>query len=245
MTALYQLKRYIITHDGLRMNVKEYRNSKSLKVIVHRDCSITITCPPRTSKIEVGRFIEQSFSWIKNTVAKMAQKTQAGQHYITAFKSRKHELEFRRHDDNCIKVEFSGQLILVKYPRTLEICSTQTQKAAYKAIVMALKSETAEYVPKRLKELAIANGLTYNSFAITSTTSKWGSCSNRKDIRISCFVMTLSDELIDLVLLHELAHTVHMNHSPAFHQKVNSMLPLHNEKELEKKLRNFHITKPK
>ncbi len=245
MAATYQLKRYIITYGDLRINVKEYRNSKGIKIIVHRDCTITITCPPRTSKMEVGRFVERSADWITKTVKKMQLKPESAKPYITVFKSRKHELEFRCHEKNCIKVEFSGELILVKYPKTLDICSSEVQKAAYKAIVMALKSESAEYLPKRLQELAMANGLTYKSLAITSTTTRWGSCSNRKDIRISCFVMILPDELIDLVLLHELAHTVHMNHSAVFHAKVNSMLPLHNEKELEKKIKNYRIVKPK
>ncbi len=245
MATIYQLKRYIITYGDLRINVKEFRNSKDLKVIVHRDCSITITCPPRTSKIKVGKFVEQCADWILKSVKKMQQKPEPAKPYITVFKSKKHELEFRCHEKNCIKVEFSGKLILVKYPKTLDICSTEVQKAAYKAIVTALKSESEEYLPKRLQELATANGLTYKSMSITSTTSKWGCCSNHKDIRISCFVMILPYELIDLVLLHELAHTVHMNHSAAFHKKVNQMLPLHNEKQLTKEIKNYHIIKPK
>ncbi len=245
MAAKYNLKRYIITHGGLIINVKEYKASRTTRVIVHSDCSITITCPPRTSKIAVGRFIEQCWDWITGSVKKMQQKPAPPKHYITVFKSQGHELEYMVHEKNCIKVEFSDRKILVKYPKTLDICSSEVQKAAYKAIVMALKKESAEYLPKRLQELAVINGLSYKSFGITSTTSRWGSCSIRKDIRISCFVMALTYELIDLVLLHELAHTVHMNHSEAFHAKLNSMLPLHNEKELNKKLRDYKIVKPK
>jgi len=245
MAGIYKLKRYIITHEGLSISVKEYRASRTMRAIVHRDGTVCITCPPRTSKISVGRFVEQSISWIKNTVARMLSKPKPATHYITVFKSRGHELEFLPHEKNFIKVEFRDEKILVNYPKTLDICSSEVQQATYKAIVMALKKEAAEYIPKRLGELANANGLCYRSFTITSTRTRWGTCSNRKDIRISCFVMTLPDELIDLVLLHELAHTVHMNHSEAFHIKLNSMLPLHNERELDRKLRNYHITKPK
>lgn len=245
MATAYKLKRYTITHEGLTMCVKEYKASRGLKIIVHRDSTVTITCPPRTPKIKVGLFAKENFGWIRQAISRMEQKPKPQKTFITVFRSRGHELEFIAHEKNIIKVEFSGPKILVKYPKTLDICSTQVQKMAYKGIVKALKSESAEYIPKRLHQLAMDNGLTYNSLAITSTTSRWGSCSIRKDIRISCFVMVLPDELIDLVLLHELAHTVYMNHSEAFHRKLNQMLPLHNEKALEKEIRNYRIVKPK
>ncbi|MCQ2251609.1 MAG: M48 family metallopeptidase [Bacteroidales bacterium] len=245
MAGTYKLKRYTLTHEGLIISVKEYKTSRRMRVIVHRDGSVSITCPPRTSKFAVGDFVLKSMEWIRNAVKRMQSKPAPASTFITSFKSRGHELEYQAHEKNLIKVEFSGKIILVKYPKTLDICSTQVQQAAYKAIVMALKKEAAEHLPERLRELASANNLSYRSLSITSTRTRWGSCNMGKDIRISCFVMMLTDELIDLVLLHELAHTVYMNHGEAFHLKLNSMLPLHNERELDKKLRNYNITKPK
>lgn len=239
-----QLKRYTLTHEGIEANVKEFRTSRSLRIIVHPDCSITITCPPRTSKMAVAGYMKAHIDWIKKTVKKFEQRPSSPKHYITAFKSRCHTLEFRISECKVPKVEINNELILVKYPKTYDICSNEIQQLTFKAITKALKSEANNYLPLRIKNLAIQNGLQYSMLTITSTTSKWGSCDNRKRIRISCFVMTLTDELIDLILLHELAHTIHMNHSAKFHNLLNAMLPQHNEHELNQKLKNYRITKP-
>jgi hypothetical protein len=215
-----------------------------MRLIVHSDSTVTLTCPPRTAKMQAAKYIVGNIDWIRQAVDRLSAKYKPEQNVITSFKSRKYELQFATHGAQRLKAGFDNGKILVTYPQGMEISNPQIQKFTYKAIVHALKSEAAEMIPQRMQQLAAANGLHFEGVSITSTISRWGSCNSRKQIRISCFVMTLPDELIDLVLLHELAHTVHMNHSASFHQKLNSMLPMHNEKALNKRLKDYKIVKP-
>ena len=64
--------------------------------------------------------------------------------------------------------------------------------------------------------LALQHGFHYNGVTIKDMSSRWGSCSNRKHINLSLLLMTLPWHLIDYVLLHELCHTVELNHSDRF-----------------------------
>ena len=192
------LKRYTLTHEGLTISVKEYRMSRSMKLIVHTDCTITLTCPPRTTKIQAANYILGNVDWIRKAVAKFSNRPKAA-------------------DENVIKVP--------------------TEQ------VRGLREKAAKYIPQRLQHLACMNGLHFEGVTITATTSKWGSCSSRGQIRISCFVMMLTAELIDLVLLHELAHTLVMNHSAKFHATLNALLPMHNEKALNRQLKAYNIKK--
>lgn len=68
----------------------------------------------------------------------------------------------------------------------------------------------------RLEELAGQHRLTYGRVSVRHQRSRWGSCSRRKTISLNARLLFLPPEIVDHVLLHELCHTVEMNHSPRF-----------------------------
>ncbi|MCS6819488.1 MAG: M48 family metallopeptidase, partial [Chitinophagales bacterium] len=66
---------------------------------------------------------------------------------------------------------------------------------------------------------------------IKYNTSNWGSCSARGNINISLRLMFAPDDVIDYVLIHELAHLVHHDHSKEFWRLVERIMPDYREKE--------------
>ena len=76
--------------------------------------------------------------------------------------------------------------------------------------------------------------------SIRASRTKWGSCSGCNHISLSLFLMTLPEHLRDYVIIHELCHTVHHNHSPRFHALVDRLVG-GCEKALNKELRAFTI----
>jgi predicted metal-dependent hydrolase len=67
-----------------------------------------------------------------------------------------------------------------------------------------------------LKELADKHGFRYTRVTLRDSHSRWGSCSNRASISLSIYLQLLPQHLIDYVLLHELCHTIELNHSDRF-----------------------------
>jgi len=104
----------------------------------------------------------------------------------------------------------------------------------------ALRKKASEYLPDRLRMLAGLHGFTYTTLRISKSKSRWGSCSSKKNINLSLFLMKLPSHLIDYVLLHELCHTVEMNHSHKFWELLDRICG-GNAKALRKELRTFHI----
>jgi len=76
--------------------------------------------------------------------------------------------------------------------------------------------------------------------ATRASRTKWGSCSGRNHISLSLFLMTLPEHLRDYVIVHELCHTVHHDHSPRFHALVDRLVG-GREKALNRELRAFTI----
>ena len=98
-----------------------------------------------------------------------------------------------------------------------------------------MRSEAKATLPQRVAELASRFGLKYGKVTIRAARTKWGSCTARGDISLSLYLMTLPEHLRDYIIIHELCHTVHLNHSPRFHALVNEFTE-GRERELAKEL---------
>ena len=88
-----------------------------------------------------------------------------------------------------------------------------------------LRRVAKEVIPPRVAYYAAVMGLTPASVKITSAARRFGSCSSRGGLCFSCRLAAYPIEAIDYVVVHELAHLKHLDHSPAFHALVERYLP--------------------
>ena len=93
-----------------------------------------------------------------------------------------------------------------------------------------LRKQAKEILPDRIAFYAKKMGLEVPPFRVTSARTRYGSCSPKNQLSFSLFLMVNSPEAIDYVVVHELAHLRHLNHSPAFHALVASVLPDHKQR---------------
>lgn len=115
-----------------------------------------------------------------------------------------------------------GRVQIVCPPQT-DFTDEHVQKWLRKVVVEALKQQAKSFLPPRLQQLARQSGLSFHSVRINSSQGRWGSCSVRKDINLSCYLLLLPSHLIDYVLLHELCHTLEMNHGDRFWQLLDRL----------------------
>lgn len=91
----------------------------------------------------------------------------------------------------------------------------------------------------RLRELAARHGFQYNRVSVKNQRTLWGSCSHRNNINLNINLLRLPEELRDYVILHELVHTRHKNHSRAFWMELDRILG--SGKKLQRDLRKFRL----
>ena len=93
--------------------------------------------------------------------------------------------------------------------------------------VQSLAHDAAAYLPDRLAILASQYGFTYSSLRLKFNRTNWGSCSTRKNINLNICLMNLPPLMRDYVMLHELCHLHHQDHSEAFHALLENLLTRH------------------
>lgn len=112
--------------------------------------------------------------------------------------------------------------------------ATQRARDAKKKLLM---KDAKKYLPYRLEYFAKLYGYSYEKCRLSHAATRWGSCSSNGTISLNIGLMQVPEILRDYVIIHELAHLNHMDHSSAFWQEVASHDPKY--KEHRKRLKMF------
>lgn len=121
------------------------------------------------------------------------------------------------------------QHIIVNLPALQTLDDAEVKQQVREGVTAALRIEAKSYLPKRLSYLSKQMGKKYERVRFSHASSRWGSCSSTGTISLNIALMKLPFELIDYVIVHELAHTQHMNHSEAFWEVVERYDPLYKQ----------------
>ena len=107
---------------------------------------------------------------------------------------------------------------------TLETAKADTHAVAT-AVKSWLKQQAKEILLSRLADQAETMQLTYTKAALSNATSRWGSCTAKRHIRLNWRLVLTDWSLMDYVIIHELSHLVELNHSPRFWAQVELWYP--------------------
>ena len=91
--------------------------------------------------------------------------------------------------------------------------------------IHALARQAAEEIPERARYFARMIQVTYGRITIRSQRTRWGSCSAQGNLNFNCLLMLTPPEVRDYVVIHELCHRKHLNHSPEFWAEVEKHCP--------------------
>lgn len=88
-----------------------------------------------------------------------------------------------------------------------------------------LRKQTNELVRERAAHYADVLGVSYNHITIRAQRTRWGSCSSKGNLNFNCLLALVPLEVLDYIVVHELCHLKHMNHSEHFWAEVARILP--------------------
>lgn len=89
----------------------------------------------------------------------------------------------------------------------------------------ALAEQAKAVIPRRVAYYAPLVGVTYGRITIRCQQTRWGSCSAKGNLNFNCLLMLAPPQVLDSVVVHELCHRRHMNHSERFYDEVLRVFP--------------------
>ncbi len=219
------------------------KSNKAKRVIIRIKSrhEVQVIIPARIPFAIGRKFAVEKKEWIRKHLEKAAKIEKPSQIFNeqTDFRTKWHRLEIRDEERKNIGIHINSKLIRINYPSQLKVDHPKVQEAIKYGIQKTLRMEALEYIPEHLKQLALKYGFTYRKLSLKNQKTLWGSCSSSNNINININIMRLPQHLLDYILVHELTHTVHKNHSLNFWNALDQCIG--NGKALSKELRNYRI----
>jgi len=216
--------------------------SKHIRVRI-LSTGLKVTLPPRANEAEAMKFINS----IRGKLILKQQKLENGLEKRNILINEKTQLqtltfvvEAKPVERKNIYFSLKNSTLRIEFPVGTNCNETKTQEFFWNGISHFLRKEAKRILPDRTKQLAARFGLDFYDIKIQSSKTRWGSCSRAKSINLSLYLMLLPAHLIDYVILHELCHTVEMNHGLNFWKLMDKVTGM-KSKDFRKELKNFHM----
>ncbi len=222
-----------IWHDEIgEVALQKRRGSKSIRLKLNPSGKVVVTLPYFVPYKTAERFLHQHTVWVLEQQAKRPQELPEGM-----LIGRAHTLRYIQDPTaRQPRTRVTVHEVIVRHA-TRDISDPAIQAAAKRAALRALRQEAVTFLPRRLENIATREGYEYSSVVVKQMRSRWGSCNQDKRITLNIFLLQLPIELIDYVILHELAHTKELHHGTAFWQEFEAHLP--NARELRGEMKRY------
>ncbi|MCL2564491.1 MAG: M48 family metallopeptidase [Defluviitaleaceae bacterium] len=200
------------------------RSKRKTVGIYIRACNVEVRAPIKCPKTEIDRFMALKENWIVEKLALSKKQTVLKESFALNYDDMI-TLRGIKYPITAKTGAYAGFNSEFYLPPGLE--SMQIKAACIKIYRRLAK----DYITERAAVFSKQMGVIPTSIKINSAKTRWGSCSAQKSLNFSWRLIMACDDVIDYVVVHELAHIRQMNHSAKFWMVVEDVLPDYKERK--------------
>lgn len=199
---------------------------KHCYISVKKDAKILLKTP-RVSKLYIQELLLEKERWIRKQLT-----------YIYKNPS----IEPNTQDElllfgEIISIDSEAAEELRRYLHKIDTSDSKKVAISYDKFYMYAAHK---YVTPRVGHFSEIMGLRFGDIRYKKMRSRWGSCKSNGTLTFNTQLLKIDKKLIDYIIVHELAHLKHMNHSKEFHSLVSLYVP--NWRELNQELKHFRLS---
>ena len=184
---------------------------------------------PKISQRQIEQMLLKKSSWIRKSQKKWKNKKGKNPHFkrnsTLYFLGIDYPLILLPQNRKRTSLHFTGESFILYY-------NTYDKQIFQKHIDFFYRSEAKNYIPPLIDKWAKTMNVTPLFLSFRKTKRQWGSCSSSNKISINTMIMKLPPDVIQYVIVHELAHITHKHHQKAFWKHVAYYLPEY-QKQIE------------
>ncbi|MDR0900141.1 MAG: M48 family metallopeptidase [Methanobrevibacter sp.] len=207
-----------------------YSKRKTISLKIKENGDLEVRAPNGTSKNQIAKFVESKEKWVNKHIHRIKENYIARKDFNLKFGD---EIYLRGKGIAISPV--SGKI--AKYKDEAFLIPKNCNKEEIREIAIKLYKKIAKkHIKERISYFKEKMNVEPTGIRITSAKTRWGSCSGKNTINFSWKLIMADDEVIDYVIVHELAHIKEHNHSPNFWLLVESIIPdyVERKKKLKK-----------
>ncbi len=198
------------------------RRTKYAKLQIKPYGGLEVVIPVRFPKKAVPQLVKQHAEWIGKQLEKQQQRISAavlpGEIYLAI-------------NDSFTKVEYDPNRPKCREQSDCLVITDGEYRQSVKQLRQWIRKQAWQILPPMLERLSRATGLDYKKISIRSQKTRWGSCSTSGTISLNDQLMFVDRASAEYLIIHELCHRHHMNHSAKFWQLVEFHCPNYREHE--------------
>lgn len=207
---------------------------KTIGISVCLDKGVRILAPYRATEQQLREVVEKKASWILNSIRKLEHvKEEVPERTfvngdILFLLGMKYILKIERKiDARSISVQCKDSNMIVTIP--YHIFEEEQKEAVKQALIHWYREQARDIVNERIAMYSQKMGVQPAKIVIKQQKTRWGSCSTKKNININWRIIMAPIQVVDYVIVHELAHLKEMNHSTRFWSLVGNVMPDYKE----------------
>lgn len=196
----------------------------SIKIKIEQGGKVVVVKPRIVPQFIADQFVKKNAQWIVTQLGKISQTGNFNTPEYTHIFGKKYVKKIEFSSQRKIGISVKDETVIFN-PTTVPILDTREQQNMWSEKFEAklsdfLKKTASHYIVERTHILAKKMDLSFNKITLRQQKTRWGSCSSQKALNFNWRLVHFETPIIDYVIIHELSHLVHMDHSSKFWQLV-------------------------
>jgi len=206
-------------------------NRKTMGIIIDNNKNLIVRSPEDTAETKIEEVLKKKTSWILSKLKEMDKIKPAPKEkeFMTGEKltylGRRYRLEVSPAEILKVEIKLYQGKFIINYPEKLKEDDEKRREEIRDTLIEWYREHAKEKINERVEKYKDKLDVQPNNVVVKKQKKRWGSCSSKGNLNFNWRIILAPMSIVDYLVVHELTHLLHDNHSGEFWATVGSIIP--------------------